>query len=325
MGENKNYSRRDFLKTIGLATAITAVSKSIFPAQSEAKNLINNNKILNGICDIHIHAAPDTKNRLTNELEFTKHAKDAGYDSIMFKSNDWSCHDRVYLIRQVIPNFEVYGSLCMNDVIGDRVNPIAVKKALQTTGNYCKCIWMPTQNASYQVKTFKQQSIAIPVVDEYEHVLPEVIKVMEICRDADIIFATGHCSPKESLILAKKAQEIGVNKFVVTHANSSIWKMTHDQIKQAIDLGAYIEYSYITNLWGKGTGLPNFTRMSNEEFSNFAKINPQRSFITTDLGQTGMPNPIDGMAKCIDALIENGLNQKDIDLLVKENPKKLII
>lgn len=45
---------------------------------------------------------------------------------------------------------------------------------------------------------------------------------MEICAEANIIFATGHSSPEESLIPAKKAQEIGVKKFVVTHANSSI-------------------------------------------------------------------------------------------------------
>lgn len=48
--------------------------------------------------------------------------------------------------------------------------------------------------------------------------------------------------------------------------------MTHDQIKRCIDLGAWMEYSYITNLWGPGTGLPDFERMSDKEFADFARI-----------------------------------------------------
>jgi hypothetical protein len=100
--------------------------------------------------------------------------------------------------------------------------------------------------------------------------------------------------------------------------------MTYDQIKQCIELGAWIEYSYITNLWGPGTGLPDFSRMSDETFADFARINPERSFVTTDLGQPGMPHPIEGMRRCIKTLHFNGLSKKQIELLVKDNPCKLL-
>ncbi len=327
MTTDRNFTRRDFIKTSIMAGSLAAISGIIPQNQSIAAENISSKKypkILKNVSDIHIHAAPDTKDRLINELVFAKQAKEAGYKSIMFKSNDWSCHDRAYLIREVLPDFEVYGSLCMNDVVGDKVNVKAAQKAITTTGNFCRCIWMPTQNASYQMKTLNQKGISIPVVDKMGKVLPEVVKVMEICRDNNIIFATGHSSPEESIIMAKKAKEIGVQKFVVTHANSYIWKMTHEQIKEVIDLGGYIEYSYITNLWGEGTGLNAYERMSEEEFINFAKINPERSFITTDLGQPAMPNPIDGMFKCINTLITGGISKKDIDLLVRINPYKLV-
>ena len=33
--------------------------------------------------------------------------------------------------------------------------------------------------------------------------------------------------------------------------------------------------------------------MSDKEFADFARIAPQRSIITTDLGQVGMPHPVD--------------------------------
>ncbi|WP_286736970.1 MULTISPECIES: hypothetical protein [Sphingobacterium] len=73
-----------------------------------------------------------------------------------------------------------------------------------------------------------------------------------------------------------------------------------------------------------GTGLPEFTRMSDEAFLSFARINPQRSFITTDLGQMGMPHPIDGMNTCIRTLQTEGVSEKDIDLLLRRNPAMLV-
>lgn len=281
-------------------------------------------ELLKGVSDIHLHAAPDSKARLGNELEFARAAHKAGYKSMLFKSNDFSCHDRAYLICQELPDFEVFGSLCMNRVHGDKVNVFAAEKAVKTTGNLCRCIWMPTQDAVYQNLRHHNRKEGIPVLDDAGRVVPEVVRVMEICAEANIIFATGHSSPEESIVLARKAREIGVRKLVVTHANSGIWKMTHDQIKRCIDLGAWIEYNYITTLWGPGTGLPGFERMSDKEFADFARIAPERTVITTDLGQVGMPHPVDGMRRCILSLLENGLTQRQIDLTVRINPAALV-
>lgn len=173
------------------------------------------------------------------------------------------------------------------------------KRQSEQLGIYADAYWMPTQDAVYQNLRYHNKREGIPVLDDNGKVLPEVVRVMEICAEVDIIFATGHSSPEESIVMARKAKDVGLRKFVVTHANSGIWRMTYDQIKQCIELGAWIEYSYITNLWGPGTGLPDFARMSDETFTDFARINPERSFVTTDLGQPGMPHPIEGMRRCI--------------------------
>ena len=115
-----------------------------------------------------------------------------------------------------------------------------------------------------------------------------------------------------------------MKKFVVTHVNSLIWKMTPDQIKQAVGLGAFVEYCYLPRLWGPGTGNPQFERQSREEFLNYIKIIPERSFISTDLGQRGNPNPIDGMRQCVRELLDDGIPQKAIDQMVRSNPAHLI-
>lgn len=280
--------------------------------------------ILNGISDIHIHALPDSRPRSISELSFARQAYEVGYRSVMYKSNDFSCHDRAFVIHEVLPDFEVFGSLVMNKVHGDKVNIRAAEKAVATTGNRCRCIWMPTQDAVYPLKLENSNETGIPVLDSAGNVLPEVVRVMEICAEADIIFATGHSSPQESFILAQKAREVGVGKFVITHVNSMIWKMTEDQIKQAIDLGAYVEYCFLPCFWGPGTSLPDMPVMSMEEFSAYARINPERSFISSDMGQSQLINPLDGMYKTVQALLASGMAQKDIDLMVRSNPAKLM-
>lgn len=77
---------------------------------------------------------------------------------------------------------------------------------------------MPTQDAVYQNIRYHGKKEGVPVVDDNGRVLSEVVRVMEICAEANIIFATGHSSSEESITLARKAREVGVRKCVVTHA-----------------------------------------------------------------------------------------------------------
>ena len=157
MKNKQDLSRRDFIRNsvmAGGAVLLSGVlpSHAQTPIFSAAENSDSPeaDELLRGVSDIHLHAAPDSKARLGNELEFARAARDAGYKSMLFKSNDFSCHDRAYLIRQELQGFEVFGSLCMNRVHGDKVNVFAAEKAVTTTGNLCRCIWMPTQDAVYQ-------------------------------------------------------------------------------------------------------------------------------------------------------------------------------
>ncbi len=330
MNAINKINRREFIKT-SVMTGGALLASTAMPGQTmnlwlEQKDdaKFTNDDLLQGVCDIHLHCLPDSRERSVDEYNFMKEAIVAGYRAVMFKSNDFSCHDRAYIIRQALPQAECFGSFCMNRVHGDKVNPFAAQKAIETSGGLCRCIWMPTLDAAYQWQREKRKGKGIPVLDDKGQVLPEVVKVMEICAEADIIFATGHSSPKESMTLISKAQEIGVKRIVVTHANSSIWTMTQDQIKRCIDLGAYIEYCYLPCLWGEGTKMPQYQRQTIKEFASFVRIDPTRSFISTDLGQAVMPHPIEGMRDCTVKLQSVGVSQSDIDLLVRSNPAWLL-
>lgn len=332
MDEKNNMSRRTFLKgslltggSFMLSGILTAGAGNLFMAdQTKDDERKEADILLEGICDIHIHAAPDSRMRSVDEWHFAQEAQKAGYRAIMYKSNDFSCHDRAFLIRQSVPQIEVFGSLCMNRVHGDRVNPYAAEKAVDTSGGLCRCIWMPTLDAEYHYRCERRTEKGIPVLDDSGKVLPEVIRVMEICAEADIIFATGHSSPQENIVLARKAAEIGVKRFVVTHANSHFWMMTPDQIRKCVDSGAYIEYCYLPRLWGEGSEMLQYERQSAKAFVDFIRISPERSFISTDLGQSAMPHPIAGMRQCLTDLQEAGFTSAEINRLLRDNPAMLV-
>ena len=100
-----------------------------------------------------------------------------------------------------------------------------------------------------------------------------------------------------------------MKRIVVTHANSSIWTMTPDQIRRCIDFGAYIEYCYLPCLWGEGTKMPQYQRQGIEEFASFVRIDPNRSLVSTDLGQAVLPHPIEGTRVCILKLQSAGVSK----------------
>ena len=170
MREGFTYTRREFLKKAGLAGGAMVMANvaggipSAAAATSKGQSAVD--ELLKGVCDIHIHAAPDVRERCINEFDFACKAKDLGYRAVMYKSNEWSCHDRAYLIRQALPDFEVFGSFCMNYTVGDRVNVHAAKMAAETTGNCCKCIWMPTMAAVYPNAVEGRRGQGIPVVQD---------------------------------------------------------------------------------------------------------------------------------------------------------------
>ena len=105
MNTDNKISRRDFIKA-SVVTGGTLLASTAIPGQ--AMNLLqgqkNDNKfagdeLLKGVCDILLHCRPDSRERSVDGYGFMKDAMVAGYRAVMFKSNDFSCHDRAYLIR----------------------------------------------------------------------------------------------------------------------------------------------------------------------------------------------------------------------------------
>ena len=279
---------------------------------------------LHGVLDLHVHCDPDVKARNVTDISMAQRCLDSGMRGFLIKSHDWSTHDRAYIASLEVPGCEVFGSLCMNLSHGDRVNPFAVSQALKTLGNRCRCVWLPTRESAYDMKRTNSGRPGIPVVDEYGHVLPEVLRTMELCAEADIVLASGHSSNEETVALAKAANTVGLKKFVVTHATSDPWTITPDNLKRCFEFGAYVEHSYVALIWGPGTPFPDFAPCPVETLLNDISICPERTFLTSDLGTAGLSFPDQAMLSFMQLLEQHGLSQACIDTMTKNIPAKLM-
>ena len=158
MRGDEKINRRDFIKsTVAVGGMLLAQTSAAGQAmhllyEDREANSFANGDLLKGVCDIHLHCRPDSRERSVDEYGFMRDAMAAGYRAVMFKSNDFSCHDRAYIIRQALPEAECFGSFCMNRVHGDKVNVFVARKAVETSGGLCRCIWMPTLDADYQYR-----------------------------------------------------------------------------------------------------------------------------------------------------------------------------
>lgn len=316
-------SRRDFLKAAAAAGALAASGRLLCGGAEAATPPIDRD--LDGVIEMHVHADPDVRARCIDQLTLTRQCSQNGYRALMYKCHDFITNDIAYLLRAVVPNIEVFGGIALNRNYGDTVNVQAAKMATQVTGRYCRCVWMPTYQSAFDQKA--KGGKGVPVLDGQGHVLPEVVKIMELCAEADIIFATGHSSPEECVVLTAKAKEVGVGKTVVTHASQAPWKLSMDQAKACIDNGAYLEHCVLPYFKGPHAVIPGYRnqpQVTMEEFAAYIALAPERQYISTDLGQALNPNPIDGMRTFITGLRKAGVKEETLDSLSRKVPARLL-
>lgn len=91
--------------------------------------------VMQGIIDMHIHAAPDVRARKLDDLELMEASVQRGVRAIVLKSHNVPTADRAYLVNRVAAEkypdvkFTAFGGLCLNRPVGG-LNPDAVETSL---------------------------------------------------------------------------------------------------------------------------------------------------------------------------------------------------
>jgi len=270
---------------------------------------------LAGMIDLHVHSAPDSMPRSIDAIEIARIAKRHDMRALLFKNHYTSTAPLAYLISQSVPGIEAYGGIALNRSLGG-INPAAVEHMAKTTGGLGRVVWMPTFDSEHYHRTVKPNPGYVPV-SRAGDLLPEVTEVLSLMADLDLALATGHSSPKESLLLIQAAKQAGIGRIIVTHPFLPEVSMDPALQKQAAQLGAYLEYPIALMLAPASIPVEQFAQA-------IRAAGPEHVILTSDFGQVLNPIHTDGLIAFLAQLREQGFTQQEIDRMTKSNPARFL-
>lgn len=278
---------------------------------------------LTGVIDFHCHVAPDAAQaRPLTEFDLTRMARRSGMRGIVIKSHYLPTFDRAQVVMQELgDDVQVFGGVALNRSNGG-INPEMVLKMTQTEGRRGKVVWLPTFDSEHQKKSDNSNAPFVSVVKDGKPV-PELAEIFKLIAQNDLVLATGHSSPEESLIIAATAKQAGVRKILVTHAMSDPVRCTEEQMKKFADMGVIMECVWLVALTPQGGTTRRL--VTSEDYSRVMKlIGPEHFIISSDLGQQLNPVHPDGMIAFMRGLKGQGLTDEQIDRMAKINPARLL-
>jgi len=274
---------------------------------------------LEGIVDIHTHGDPDSTPRKIDVFDLARLARAEHMRGLVLKNHYEPTVQLAYTLREVVPGIELFGAIALNRSVGG-VNPEAVAQAAAFKGHYLKIVWMPTIDAENNVRGLKENRPSVPV-SRNGKLLPEVIDVLKIIAKENIALGTGHSTPAEDLMLVQEGRKQGITKIVVTHPLYFTIAMSIDQMKQAAQMGAYLEFC-------SNSVLPTATGDNKLAFDDYVKairaVGVDHTILSSDLGQPNNPVHTEGWKIYLDMFRKAGFTQAEIDTMAKHNPAHLV-
>ena len=253
----------------------------------------NVDRILEGAVDIHVHFAPDPKvERRADALAVARQAREMGMRGLVLKSHEYPTQPVAYTVNQVIPDITLIGGVALDVQVLFRPGG---PPAQGIERGYC-------------------------LLDERGKLLPEVHDILAVVKSHDMVLATGHVSTRECMVLVEEARNQGIRRVVVTHGTTSaFWTgMTAADMKAMAEMGAYVEHCLHVMM-------PTTYRLSPQELvETIRTIGPENCIVSSDFGQDFHPMPAEGMRMGIAILLQAGLDEVEVGMLVKDNPSRLL-
>ena len=270
---------------------------------------------LEGIFDIHAHCDPDRTNRSLDVFELAKLYKDRGFRGFVVMNHHDPTAGLAYLARKQVPNLEVYGGIVLNSLIGG-MNQHAVEHFLRMEGGFGKIVYMPTTDSENEVGKYSKR--AFVSISKEGKLLPEVLAMLDLIAKHKLVMSTGHSSPEEILLLIREGKKRGIEKILVSNPLYRAIMMSVDQMKEAADMGAYIEFIYYS------VGRPN-AQVTMKDYADAIKaIGPEQCILSSCGGQEWLPIHTFAWKELFKGMRENGLTIEEIELMAKANPLRLL-
>jgi hypothetical protein len=306
---------------------------------------------LRGAIDMHAHQDPDSSGpsygqaaRSLDAFDLVKRAKASGMRGFVIKMHLDQTAGLAYYMRKLNPEMEIFGGVGSNLTNGPKVNPWAITHMTEIKGGWGRVVWMPSwdsEHSSHEVQGWKQPaflSVArcadgglfwanYPKPCAKAELLPEVKEAIGVIaktktRDSngDLILATGHNGPEEVKLMVLEAVKAGVKHTIITHPRLSAVGMSHAQIKEIVGLGPEI-YAEFTSQFGRPNAAPDMVK---DYVGAIRAAGVDHAFVSSDTGQLGSPFQPDALASAAQTLRKQGFTERELDLLLKINPAKIL-
>jgi hypothetical protein len=291
------------------------------------------NRLLDGSVDLHVHPYPSPFPRRMDAAEAAQRAADAGMRAIVVKSHHHDTATDVAALRAHgidASGIDVFGGIALNTQVGG-LNPHAVNLSLAMGG---KVVWFPTIASPKHIEHHREHpqlkfpSLAVDLIPEEPidvfangegKLRPEVHEILRMIGEADAVLASGHMPAQSIIAVFAAAKEHGVRRMIVNHPNFVI-EASKDEVKQLVELGALIEHSLC--MYDEESSFHNWQIDTLVDWVRW--VGPEHSSLGSDLGQAGNPFPADSFRKICSRLLEAGMTEAEVRMLVADNPARLI-
>jgi hypothetical protein len=285
-------------------------------------------KLLQGAVDLHVHSGPGLIPRSLDHAEAVKQALAVGMRGLVVKDQHSMTSGSVYFLKEYVfkgAPISFFGGLVLNNT-GGGISPYTVDCAIKYGG---KIIWMPTLSAKNHIDVHSKghktsfpdtkekplEEIPLTILDQKGNIIPQVIEILKLIARADVVLATGHLHLNEIKLLIAEAKKQGVKRILMNHPEFIVNASLEEQVNFA-NQGVVIEHSY---------ALVRSKELTKEYLVEMIrKVGAERTTIGSDMGQAYNPYPVQGLKDCIKDLLDMGVKDEEIDLVLRKNPAKLI-
>ena len=151
--------------------------------------------------------------------------------------------------------------------------------------------------------------------------LPETVEVLKLIAREKVVLATGHSSAAEDLMLVREAKKLGIAQIVVTHPLAAAIHMSIADMREAAQLGAWLE------LCGNAV-LPTQPADGRIPVAEYVKtiraVGVEHMILSGDFGQAVNPPHPEAWRQFLEIMGKAGISAADLDLMTKKNPAGLL-
>jgi hypothetical protein len=290
-------------------------------------------ELVRGAYDLHVHIWPDVVERRIDDIGLARRFAELELAGFVLKSHYNSTAERAAVVREAVPGVDVLGAIVLNQAVGG-VNPVAVEIAAREGA---RKVWLPTVDSEnerahlaaagpdtklpvwskleFELRDKGIGADPVAVFDADGELLPETRDVLALAAEHGMVLSTGHISGPEALTVVEAALAEGVENVVLTHPDYPGQAISIDEQVELARKGAMIERCFTTPYTGK---------CSWEQWLEGTRaVGPERTVLSSDLGQVKNPPVEDGLPLMAEKLLEAGFSEDEVRTMAVENTRLL--